>query len=305
MARPLMIALCLVVLSIHVVSAASVDSFIVYYGDVNETTVNDISKFDLAILSSMIDPSSVQELNDNGVITVGYISLTTIGGWEPWASSVTDDMVIDYWGTWGEKVVNWSDERWHDIVLNEAIPYVLSKGFDGVFLDNLDQVDNYGMQDSLIDLISKIRAKYPDIVIVVNRGFTIAEGYSSYVDYTLFEDFVTYYDFNDGTYKVWSDGDLDWTLQKAQELSDLGIDVLALGYADLDNQTQVEEFAEINCQYAKQYGFPAYMADVYLQRIGVNPYDVIGAVSIPEFSGIVVACICLLTVTIVGVLLRR
>jgi hypothetical protein len=257
-----------------VVSASSVDSFAVYYGTVNDSTAEELSKFDLVILSSLIDSSSVEKIKVNGAIAVGYVSLTTVGGWEPWADNVTDDMVLDYYGTWGEKVVNWSDARWRDIVLNEAIPYVLSKGFDGVFLDNLDMVDVYGMDDELIDLIKAIREKYPDIVIVVNRGFSIAEGYSSYVDYVLFENFVTYYDFGTGEYRVWEGDDLNWTLAKAQELKDLGLDVLALSYANMSNLAQVLKFAEINSYYASMFGFPAYMTEIYLQSVGVDPYEV-------------------------------
>jgi len=116
-----------------------ISSFVVYYGD---DRVEELRMFDLAILSTLLEEEIV-ELNNYGVITIGYVSLTTVGGWEPWTKNVSDDMVVGSYVKWGEKIVNACDCRWEEILLDQAIPYILGKGFKGVFLDNLDMVDNY------------------------------------------------------------------------------------------------------------------------------------------------------------------
>ena len=92
-----------------------------------------------------------------------------------------------------------------------------------------------------------------------------------YVDYILFEDFITYYDFNDKEYKIYQDTDLQWVLAQAEMLKKLKVKVLALSYADLGNEKQVKEFSKLVCKYADEYGFEVYMADITLQRIGFNP----------------------------------
>ena len=67
-----------------------ISSFVVYYGD---SRVEELRMFDLAILSPLLEEEIV-ELNNYGVITIGYVSLTTVGGWEPWAKNVSDDLVV-------------------------------------------------------------------------------------------------------------------------------------------------------------------------------------------------------------------
>ncbi|WP_324735590.1 endo alpha-1,4 polygalactosaminidase [Thermococcus sp. SY098] len=249
-------------------------SFAVYYGDVSPSNIGELSKFNLLILSPLVGENYIKELKAKNVTVVGYLSLATIGGWEPWAEDVPDSIIIGHWETWNEKEVDFSSPQWMDIVLNEAVPYILSKGFDGVFLDNLDYVDKYPeKREAMVKLIKAIREKYPDIVIVANRGFSITKEIAPYVDYVLFEDFITYYDFNDNKYKIYQDGDLQWVLAQAEMLKKLKVKVLALSYVDLDNEKEVEEFSKIVCKYADEYGFEVYMADITLQRIGFNPCE--------------------------------
>ncbi len=181
-----------------------ISSFVVYYGD---NRVEELRMFDLAILSPLLEEEIV-ELNNYGVITIGYVSLTTVGGWEPWAKNVSDDLVVGSYVEWREKTVNACDCRWEEILLDQAIPYILGKGFKGIFLDNLDMVDNYPfMKNCVRKIIRDIRRKYPSIIIVVNRGFAIVEDIAPYVDAVLFEDFGTYYDFSKKQYLKWSGSD--------------------------------------------------------------------------------------------------
>lgn len=65
-------------------------SFAVYYGDISASNINELSKFDLLILSPLVEEDYIKELKSKNVTVVGYLSLATIGGWEPWAEDVPD-----------------------------------------------------------------------------------------------------------------------------------------------------------------------------------------------------------------------
>jgi len=260
-----------------------ISSFVVYYGG---DRVEELRKFDLAILSPLLK-NEVVELNNYGVITIGYVSLTTVGCWEPWAKNVSDDMVVGSYVEWGEKIVNACDYRWEKILLNHAIPYVLGKGFKGVFLDNLDMVDNYPfMKNCVIGLIRSIREKYPNIIIVVNRGYTIVEDIAPYVDAVLFESFGTYYDFSKKQYLKWSGGDYVWMVNVAEKLRKLsrkyGIIVLALGYADLNNKTMLNEYCGYVSNLASEYGFVSYVGNIYLDKVNTMYLSFIKDYSVEE-----------------------
>ena len=252
--------------------SAFATSFAVYYGNIGPSEFQELSGFDIIVLAPTVNATYVSRLARHHVV-VGYLSLATIGGWEPWAKDVSRDIVIGENKEWGEKVVDFSSPKWRSIVLDEAIPYILSRGFDGVFLDNVDYVDLYPEKKrAMVNLIRTIRERYPRMVIIVNRGFSIKDEVALYVDYVLFEDFVTYYDFSTGKYKIFSESDLEWEFEQVKELQALHVPVLALSYADLDNETQVKEFSGVICSYAEKYNVSGvYLADVSLQKIGINP----------------------------------
>lgn len=257
-------------------------SFAVYYGS---SWSDELVNYDLLILSPLYSEDYVSKLREEGVVVLGYVSISTVGGWEPWASQVTDDIVLSYNPTWGEKVVDASSPKWRRVLLEEAIPWVLSKGFDGVFLDNLDVVDAYPqLRTAIASLVKEVRGAFSKIVIAVNRGFSIAEEVAPYINYVVFESFGTYYDFSEGCYKKWSGSDLKWIEAISEKLSQLsskhGFKVLALAYADPE---QFTEYASYVRKLAQRYGFSYYVADAYLQR--VTPLKSLVEEAEPESEG--------------------
>ncbi len=250
-----------------------IDSFIVYYGTLDEDVIKKIPRTTLIILSPLEDPAKIAEKTN---MTIGYLSITTIGGWEPWAKNVTKDMIIGEYKEWGEPIINVSDPRWHDIILETAIPYILEKGFDGIMLDNLDQVEIYPeIREALIQLIMEIREEYPNLIIIVNRGFNITSEISGYIDGLLFEDYGSYYDMNKHEYKPYTNGDLQYinlTLKKIEKIAqEKGFYILGLAYGEPDDPSWQTILSTI-CMLDKPYGNPIYIGDAYLQKIGiVNP----------------------------------
>ena len=177
--------------------------------------------------------------------------------------------------------VNVSDPRWTVMIIDRAIPYLLNKGFDGVFLDNLDAVDWYawnlpdkseGLKQGVIELVHKIREKYPEILIVVNRGFSIIDKVALYIDGMLFESFGTYYNFHEKKYMKFSGNDIEWIKVQYSRIESLAKNyeweyVLLLGYADPDNSTMLAEHYEFMRELDGER--PIYIADKYLSEIVV------------------------------------
>lgn len=249
-------------------------SFAVYYGQMNSSVYSKLNSFDVIILSPTVDETYVSKLSRNHTV-VGYVSLATIGGWEPWAKDVSENLIIGKDSNWDERVVDFSSPEWRRVILDRAVPYILSRGFNGVFLDNLDYVDQYpDKKEGMVDLVRAIRERYPNITIIANRGFSIASGIAPYVDHVLFEDFVTYYDFSSGRYAVFDGSDLQWEFDQVKRLRSLNVSILALSYANLADESQVEEFSKLICGYAKEYNVSeVYLADLSLQRMGFDPCE--------------------------------
>jgi len=247
----------------------SVSNYAVYYGDFD---VN-LTKFDLVITSPLYLSEEVALLKNSSIV-VAYLSLTTISGWEPWAENVSEDLIIGYDPDWDEYIINVSDPRWEKIVLN-VVEWFLSKGYSGVFLDNVDMVEDYpSLNWSVIEIMGKIRKTYRGAIIVQNRGFAVLNITSKYIDLLLFEDFGSLYDFEQGTYRKFNEEEMRWLRKTAlwiKQLSDkYKFKVLALGYANMSNLEQLSEIEEYTNQLASEYDFIPYVADLYLDKLNMD-----------------------------------
>lgn len=261
----------LVASSDHFHEACDISNFVVYYG---QDRVNDLVKFDLAILSSLADENLIRELNQRGVITIGYLSLTTVGDWEPWSSHVEPDWIVGELAEWGEVIVNACEPGWREVVMDEAVPYLVRKGFRGLFLDNLDVAEEFPwMSEGLVGLVRTIRSMWPDLFLIQNRGFVILNETASSLNAVLYEDFGTYYNFTTGRYEKMSGPELAELRRTADWLVDLrasyGFTVLALAYADPSDPEMMADYMSFVNSLAGEYGFVPYVSDVNLTYINM------------------------------------
>ncbi len=238
----------------------------IYYGPASNA--GRLTRCTSIVLSPLVDPGVFP-----APVKLGYLSITTVGGWEPWASLVTPDIVVGYNPTWNEEIVNACSTKWWRIV-DYAAEYILSRGFQGLFLDNLDVVDEYPwMARCVTALVEHLRETHPSALIVVNRGFSIIDGVAPYINAVLVEDFPTYYNATLGEYLAWSGEQLEWYLAVIKHLEALreryGLGIYLLAYWN----TTSPGAAETICSILDRLGLhlPVYIAGYDLQEPGLCP----------------------------------
>jgi len=177
--------------------------WIVYYADKEPPSAFDPYK--LVIFDSDHHPK-IDRLHDRGKTVVGYLSVGEVEDNRPWFKTVAS------WGVLGKENPDWKgsrfvdlrDPRWTKLVIETLIPRLLHAGFDGVFLDTLDNAaemervapkKNAGMTEAAYRLVAAIRRTWPDIVIVQNRGFEILQRTAPLIDYALGESLAVDWDF--------------------------------------------------------------------------------------------------------------
>lgn len=96
-------------------------------------------------------------------------------------------------------------EVWQRLLLEQLIPAILQKGFDGLFLDTLDTALYLEKKDSkrfvgtrgaMIGLIREIRRRYPKLILIPNNGFEFLESYGDVIDGVAVEDLYIRWDFD-------------------------------------------------------------------------------------------------------------
>ncbi len=190
------------------------------YQDYTRSDLARLKLFDVVAIEpySMPDRDFVGELVEAGTQVLAYVSIGEADSgrryredWEPGDGvpdnpgiprtvlSAGDPALIGPDPGWEDSYfVDAGSPVWRDIVLDQEIPYILWLGkgrFDGLMLDVVDVVDEYEawpdgdrMRQGMIELVKGIRDRYPDLMLIPNRGFGILEEIAPYIDAFKFEE---------------------------------------------------------------------------------------------------------------------
>ena len=187
-----------------------VSSYLINYGPFQE----EMLKYDVCILGSGmqnadgsysgVSPEDVKKLHDAGVWALAY---TTWG--EDYSLKIGDGLGPDGYaswylydesgqpipnGDWGSYYTNPAAPGWQEYLIND-IQRIVDMGYDGILMDTIDSVYVYPETLSpMVQLIHKVRLKFPNLKMVLNRGFKIIPTAYHDLDGNLFELFSTAYD---------------------------------------------------------------------------------------------------------------
>jgi len=107
---------------------------------------------------------------------------------------------------WHSYYIDANKQLWRDMVIDELLPAIYAKGYDGVFLDTVDtsifvdasrNIDFSASSAGMATLINDMKTAFPDKKIIMNRGFHLLNGtgdsldVSGSIDGLMFESFTT------------------------------------------------------------------------------------------------------------------
>lgn len=127
---------------------------------------------------------------------------------------------------WGTYLADPAHPGWVTLVVERALLY-LARGFQGLFLDNLDQAAAASREDTLRLLLELRKATEPTYLLV-NRGFDLLPQLAHLADGIVFESFTTTWE---GGGKLLPRPILRWNAHLAQTLASFPWERYALDYA--------------------------------------------------------------------------
>lgn len=178
--------------------------WVVYYSD--KAPASDFASYDLVVLDSKYHPP-VAQVKDGTKVVLGYLSLGEVNHDRNYFAAVkAEGLLIQENKNWpGSFMVDLRERRWRQRVVEELVPAILQQGFDGLFLDTLDNAAYLeessparfqGMRQAAVDLVRTLRTEYPSIRIAINRGYDLLEQVAPYVDLAAAESLLATYDFS-------------------------------------------------------------------------------------------------------------
>jgi uncharacterized protein (TIGR01370 family) len=254
-----------------------VERWVVYYSD--RAPVSAFDPYDLIVLDRENHPP-LEPLSDAGKQLFGYISVGEASQNRGEFSRVESWGILrgenPYWS--GSHFVDLRDPRWGKLLIEETIPNVLQRGFQGIFLDTLDNpielerrdpVGNAGMTRAAARLIKAFKLHWPRVPLILNRGYELLPAVGETIDYVLGESIYADYDFETKTYSKVEAALYQRQVRLLQEAvaRTPSLKVLTLDYWDPSDRTRVAEIYRIQ----RANGFLPYVATIELDRIVPEP----------------------------------
>ncbi len=193
---------------------ANYDSFMLYYHGYNDRTIANLKRYDMVVLEPLsMDVDTLHDIQGSGTDVYAYQSVIGVELANAKKLSLMNDE--DYMWVNGEKPkhkyfkYHYGDirsEAYQDVLLQMLKEDVIDAGYDGIFYDTLDDMDQSVFRDNrnpetnvrlrnemmlaTIEYFKKVRKMYPNLSIIQNRGFdlyTMTGGSAPYVDSMMFE----------------------------------------------------------------------------------------------------------------------
>ena len=142
-----------------------------------------------------------------------------------WASIRGRPFLVEADPNWPDNVrVDIRDSEWQRLLLDQEVPRLLERGFQGLMLDTIDTVSYLeakdpvrfaGSREGLRAWLSKLRRRYPDIVLLVNGSDALADA-GPFVDGYVVEGVFATYDFGRRDYRATTAAERSWKLAQIE-----------------------------------------------------------------------------------------
>lgn len=230
------------------------------YGKINPSLVKD---YKYAILESKnFTKKDVTKMRSQNDKVFAYISLGEINQYSSHFASL-QKYTIGKNNIWNSYYIDLTSKKANEILM-KMVDELFSFGYDGLFLDNIDNFTIYGPQKdqtkNVIDLIKQIKEKYPKKMFIQNAGLDLAEETSRYIDIIAIESIATSYDFKSKTCNLSELAMFESKLDRINSISGTySIPFILIEYADS------YELAEKVKKRIGETGYPVFIGNIDLQ----------------------------------------
>jgi len=202
---------------------------------------------------------------------IGYMSVGEIEKYRSYYGKLRK-FSIGKNNTWNSEVADLRNKEYINFLLDVVAAGIVERGFDGFMLDTLDSYklvaskEEYpDFQSAQIRLIRSLRERYPEKIIVLNRGFEILHEVADAVDAVVVESLFRGMDENRNYVEV-DPSDRKSLLIKLGKVKKLGIPVIVVDYVPPQDRKTAQNIVE----KIEELGFVPYVSDAELSRVGYS-----------------------------------
>jgi uncharacterized protein (TIGR01370 family) len=183
--------------------------WLAFYGMTADESI--LATYDIVVLDSAFH-GSINLVAGPGTQVCGYLSLGEIRTSDPLFAHLERAALLPENPDWpGTRRVDIRYRSWRSLVLDRQIPALASQGFTGLMFDTLDTPSYlelldparyHGMQEAAIGLVDSIRVRWPEMMLIMNRGYALLPDVVQKVDAVIAESLMTSPDRRTGGYAL-------------------------------------------------------------------------------------------------------
>jgi uncharacterized protein (TIGR01370 family) len=237
-----------------------------------------LDAYDIAVLEADV-AADVLMRRPAGSLTLGYLSLNEVHSGRSYFPAVNDDdVVLQANEAWPEaRLVDVRAEKWRNRVLQSLVPAILTRGFNGLFIDTLDDAEYLerkdpwrfaGTTEAAASLLTALRRQFPNITIMVNRGYAVLPLATGSFDMVLGESVYTTY-VAPNAYRLMTEAEYAWQVNHMRDAVRRHPEVrlFTLDYWNPEDKSGIAEIYRVQ----RCAGFIPYVATPDLTRIVPEP----------------------------------
>lgn len=198
--------------------------------------------------------ADVKKIKEQNEKVFAYISLGEVNAHAPHYKDLKS-LTLGKNEIWNSYYLNLKSEK-TSTVLMTIIDKTLKKGYDGMFLDNIDNYTIHGPQKEqrkeLVTLLRNIKETYPKKLFIQNAALDLVSDTSAYIDGIAIESVASLYNFKDKKYALRDTKEFETTMDRLKTIStNYKVPVILIEYAGsekLKNQI-LERIKLSNFQY--------------------------------------------------------
>jgi len=213
--------------------------------------------------------AQVAELHASGHLVLAYLDVGTIEPYRPWYRELKPYR-LSYWRRWGEFYAAVNRPGYRLTIVDRIAPRILSKGFDGLFLDNTDMVESHpkerrGMIRLVAALARLVHRRHG--LLFTQNGASVLKPILPYLDGWNMEEVSTFYNANRHRYGLLPRKTVQENQQTLRHVRQAGLLVLATGYT----ASASGEAARVAIANACAAGAIPFVSNIELTRIPTPP----------------------------------
>lgn len=242
---------------------AEVESFALALGD--GAAGRNLDGYDLIVVDGSVPAHRVKALRAGGAVVLGYVSVGTIESYRTWFKAAKPYR-LELWEDWGEWYADVSKKGFRDLIAGRVAPAILRRGFDGLFLDNVDMIETHRARAKGMRALVRRLEAMPGLLFAQN-GDGIIDPFLPLLDGWNREDVSGTYDFDTRRYRAVPAADSRAAQATLRRVAGRGLLVSATDYTAAGDSEAALRATRIACDA----GALSYVSDISLRRVPQPP----------------------------------